>query len=155
MKRIPLTQGKFTLVDDKDYLELAKYKWYALKDGKTFYVRRMKRVKGVQKVVLMHAFILGKGCDHKNRNGLDNRRCNLRYATRSQQQYNRSLQSNNTSGFRGVYWDRTKGKWKSAIRIKGVLKNLGYFNLAKTAARVYDRVAQQSAKEFAVLNFPR
>lgn len=115
MKRIPLTQGKVALVSDEDYEYLMQWKWYARRAGKTFYAGRHVRLKLKQKVFHMHRVIaerLGilEAPDHKDRNGLNNQRSNLRAATISQNKANRGRNKNNTSGYKGVYWDKERKK---------------------------------------------
>ncbi|MHC4440631.1 MAG: HNH endonuclease, partial [Planctomycetota bacterium] len=92
-RRIPLTQGKYAIVDTDDFERLNKYKWYAVKDSKNFYAYRNKRV-GKKYISLgMHRQILHPPgnlfVDHINHNGLDNRKANLRLATCAQNTYNR------------------------------------------------------------------
>ncbi|KKM14674.1 hypothetical protein LCGC14_1703720, partial [marine sediment metagenome] len=103
MKRIPLTQGKFAIVDDDIFDYLSQWKWYAQKDRNTFYALRNVVVKGKAKTIRMHRQILnskkGQQTDHLNGNGLDNRRCNLRICTRSQQAMNTKKRRNCTSRF--------------------------------------------------------
>lgn len=86
---IPLTQGKFAIVDAEDYDRLAQYKWFAVKSRKTFYAQRF----GGGTIVCMHREIMrapkGMVCDHKNHNGLDNRNSNLRLCTNAQNLYNK------------------------------------------------------------------
>ena len=90
--------------------------------------------------------------DHINHNGLDNRRPNLRLATRSQNAANLGPYANNTSGYKGV--DFNRGKWRARIREGGVRYFLGYFETAEDAARAYDTKAHELFGEFASLNFP-
>ena len=88
IKLIPLTQGKFAIVDAEDYDRLSQYKWQAEKHKTTFYAKRKSKYKSIK----MHREILkpsnGMICDHKNHNGLDNRRCNIRLCTHAQNQHN-------------------------------------------------------------------
>lgn len=96
MKLIPLTQGKFATVDEDDFERVNQFKWYACFQRGRWYALRMIRTGEYRKPTSMHGFILGsKGgreIDHKSRNGLDNRRQNLRFATRS---LNNANQRNN------------------------------------------------------------
>lgn len=107
MKKIKLTQDKVALVDDADYKILSKVKWYARRDRNTFYAQRKNFIDGRWKIVLMHRFIMNPSddmfIDHINRNGLDNRRENLRIVTHSQNHFNEKLRVDNTSGFKGVH----------------------------------------------------
>ncbi len=89
----------------------------------------------------MHRQILDPGkseqIDHINRNGLDNRRGNLRVATPAQNVYNRGLQDNNTSGFMGVVWNQSCKKWQAQIKVASRLKYLGVFADKQDAANAY------------------
>jgi len=90
MKEIELSQGFKALVDEEDYPAVSQYKWSVMRHkGNNYYALRMEKINGRNKVVLMHRFILGKipegyEVDHINRNGLDNRRSNLRIVTRQE-----------------------------------------------------------------------
>lgn len=161
MKQIPLTQGKVALVDDVDYEELSKYKWYANKhhSGNFYAVRQSPSKKGKQHLIRMHRQILGlkfkDKClgDHINHNTLDNRRDNLRICTQQQNEMNRKPNKNTSSQFKGVTWNKQRGKWMTRISINGVRKYLGYFALEELAALAYDMIAIREHGEFACLNF--
>src|ERR1700676_5360894 len=100
MKRIPLTQGKVALVSDRDYPVVRHFSWFAQSNnGGNWYAGT--RHSG--KTILLHRLLTGFPpfkLDHKNRNGLDNRRCNLRPATSSQNSANSARRADNTSGFK-------------------------------------------------------
>ena len=119
MKEIILSQGRVALVDDDDYGWLNSRKWQAVykKGDNTFYATRGEIVSGGHHTtLLMHREILGLKTgdkrlgDHRNRNGLDNQRLNLRIVNNSLNSYNKKSLSNNTSGFRGVCWSRPHGQ---------------------------------------------
>lgn len=153
MRRIPLSRGKYTIVDDEDFEWLSQWKWsYTESADKHPAAYRQVRDKGI----LMHRLILnapeGLEVDHKNMRSLDNRRSNLRLATRSQNAANRRLQSNNTTGYRGVYWDKSRGKWLVMVKHQNVQKNLGRYDDKHEAARVYNSFAVEAFGEFARLN---
>src|SRR5665213_3111116 len=99
MREIQLTKGKIALVDDADYEYLSQFKWQAhRRGGKTYYAKTDIGRRSVG----MHQLVMDAGdleVDHRDGNGLDNRRSNLRLATHSQNQCNRGLQRNSTSGF--------------------------------------------------------
>jgi len=90
--------------------------------------------------------------DHINRNGLDNRRANLRPATVAQNAWN-SRRRKNRSGYKGVWFARDKGKFHAAIWHNNKREYLGYFDSPISAAKAYDLAAKKYHKEFAVLNF--
>lgn len=135
---IPLTQGKVALVDEQDYESVLQYKWYAVEDGKTFY-GRSRQAPGYATHVAMHRFILGlidsvPEVDHWNRDGLDNRRCNLRIVTRAQNALNRE------APLKGVVFDPRYKTRPFKVRYRG--KYLGQF-----ATRVEAELAYLTARE--------
>jgi hypothetical protein len=146
-----LTRGQFALIDELDYEKVKGYAWYPSwnEDGQCFYV--MTKVEG--KTTYLHRLIMqpqGKmTVDHINMNPLDNRRCNLRLATRSQNQMNHKVQSNNTSGFKGVHLFKRTGKFRAYIMVNGKEKHLGYFVTAEEAHAKYCEAAKEMHGEFA------
>ncbi len=153
MKTINLSRGYTAIVDNEDYDELSKYKWSASTCGKYAYRITGKR-NGKRRTVRMHRVIIdiesGMETDHVNGNGLDNRRCNLRQCTRSQNMFNRPALKNNKSGYKGVYW--SLGKWRAAIQCNKITYRLGGFDDKKDAAIAYNNRAQELFGEFAWLN---
>lgn len=160
MKKIPLTQDQFAIVDDADYEWLSQFKWCADKRVRTFYVIRSQRIKGKNFFIYMHRLILGlerddkREADHVNGDGLDNRRSNLRIVTHRQNLWNLSAQSERgSSRFKGVSWYKRDKKWRSGIRYNDQLIHLGYFDDEIDAAKAYDVKAKELFGEFARLNF--
>lgn len=148
---IPLTQGQVALVSEQDYETLKQFKWYAnwVPAMNGFYA--LSTIDG--RAIAMHRYILGCGTesvDHKNGDTLDNRRDNLRPCTDTQNQGNRKLNANNTSGFKGVSWLKRKKRWRAAIG----KKEIGMFLDKHDAARAYDKAAIEYFGEFARVNFP-
>jgi len=159
MKEIPLTKGKVALVDDEDYEELSKYKWYAIKKENrwNWYAIRhvLKKINGYSTTESMHRHILklknkdGKIVDHIDRNSLNNIKTNLRIVSHLQNTLNSKLFKTNNSGYRGVHYSKLTKDWVAAIGGKCI----GYYSVKEDAARAYDFEARQLYNEFAQLNF--
>ena len=157
---IQLTQGLYALVDGKDFECLNQYKWCVHKRKFTYYAVRNTKVKnGKQRTILMHRQILGMlpgimEIDHKNHNGLDNRKSNLRICTVTQNQHNQKLCNRiGTSQYKGVCWDKSNKKWLVSIQYNGKRINLGRFTNEIEAAKIYDQKAKNLFGEFAYTNF--
>lgn len=107
----------------------------------------------------MHREILnvpaGLECDHINGNSLDNRRANLRAATRQQNCWNnRKRKPNSLSKYKGVSFSKRGKPWKATLTVDGNWIYLGSYNSEKEAAKAYDKAAKKHFGEFAKLNFP-
>ena len=158
MKRIPLTRGRKALVNDNDFEWLSQWRWCATKGRKTFYAKRNIRTQNGHSTLSMHRAIAtriglaGAKIDHKNRNGLDNRRQNLRSATSAQNMVNRGLQRNNQSGFRGVSWDKVNHRWIACIWWLGRRYFLGRHTTKLAAAMAYNDKALELHGDFACVN---
>jgi len=143
MKEISLSQGKTCLVDDKDYYWLNKHKWTYMKG----YAIRCIGGRKNRKYLYMHREILNVPddlyTDHKDKNGLNNQRKNLRLVNKSQNMINSKISSRNTSGVRGVhlntkiskYKDKVYKykKWRANITVYGEHIYLGRFNTLEEA----------------------
>ena len=93
--------------------------------------------------------------DHVNRNKLDNRRSNLRICTRQQNGKNRSLSSNNKSGYHGVHFANTEKRvkrWVASTRVDGKKKIIGRYYTVQEAATAYNIAAKKYHGEFATQN---
>ncbi len=156
MRRIPLTQRQFALVDDEDYEELSKHKWYAAKDRNGNFYARKWGTGG--HVVYMHRHIMDIAknalTDHKNRNTLDNQKHNLRKATKLQNARNATANKNGSSQYKGVSWYKRKKRWHAQICQNRKIIHIGYFVSEVEAAKAYDEKAKELHGEFAYLNFP-
>ncbi len=143
MRKIPLSQGKFAIVDNDDFAELNQWKWCATKGRRnyTFYAGRNVPNKGKkppQIKLLMHRFIAkcpkGKIIDHIDGDGLNNRKSNLRICTQMENQLNRHcVPRSNTSGFVGISWNKNAGKWMVGGMRKGKYRWGGYYLKLKDA----------------------
>lgn len=150
-KEIPLTKGAVAIVSDEDYERVSQYKWSLQSAG--YAVRGIKR-DGRWTHELMHRFILGDSCagldvDHINMDRLDNRRSNLRMATRSQNMANTRAISGK---FKGVSYDRRRSKYTAVIHVGKHKIWLGYHRTAEDAAAAYNVAAIKFFGDYARLN---
>lgn len=148
------------LIDQRDKKLIERYVWRPVHKptGRVYAVTSIGR-----RTVYMHRLLAatppGMETDHINGNGLDNRRANLRHATASQNRVNsgkprRPDGQPASSRFKGVTWDRARGRWRAKLRHLGCTRNLGRFTSEAAAARAYDAAARLLWGEFARLNFP-
>ena len=159
-KQIPLSQGKFALVDDEDFERINQWKWSALKDKrfKWYAVRNSPRQLGRRKkLIYMHRVIMNTpedmDTDHVDGNDtLNNQRHNLRICTHSQNMANSGKRSNNKSGYKGVFM--YKGVWCAKLKKDGRVVFDKTFHTAEEAARAYDHAAREHFGGFAYTNFP-
>lgn len=158
MKIIWLTKGQFTLVDDEDFERLNKWKWYAHKGTSTFYACRRENVAYKKYVsISMHRYLLGLSdsktmADHKDGNGLNNQRANLRGATRSQNAANSRNRKDGSSKYKGVSWTVRDKRWAANIDLNSVRISLGYFINEADAAIAYNEAAIKYHGQFAKIN---
>lgn len=156
VKKIKLTQGKYALVDAKNFEELNRYKWYY---GGRGYAIRFSISKGKRKLIIMHRVInktpKNKDTDHINGDKLDNRECNLRNCNEIQNQANSKITVAGTSKYRGVSFWLKHGKhprYRASIKYKGKTYNLGDYIKEKDAAIAYNRGAKKYFGNFATCN---
>lgn len=151
MKQITLSKGLFALVDDEDFESLNALKWHAHKCANTYYARRnLPRKDGKRTSLTMHEMITGlKKPDHKDGNGLNNQRSNLRPANPQQQAQNRGKRKDSTSQYKGVakYGTKENPKYLAYVQVGGFTSEI-------EAARMADRLATTASGEYARLNFP-
>ena len=152
-KQIRLSQGKFAIVDDEDFDFLNQWKWCAAKNRNTYYAYRADNGKNIY----MHRLILnapaGIEVDHRHGNGLDNRRSEIRLCTHAENQHNYRKQSEATSQYKGITWNKHMKKWRVQIRSDGKHIDLGHFSNQIEAAHAYDEAARKYHGEFANTNF--
>lgn len=155
---IELTRGKFAKCSPEDYEALAVRLWHAVIHSPTSAYAKHSPLR--EPCLLMHRVVLGLGddaiVDHKNFDGLDNRRANLRPATYSQNNGHKRKRGGSSSKYKGVLWHRAKQTWTAAIHASpgSEKSHLGCFDNEEDAARAYDAAAVAAHGEFAVLNFP-
>lgn len=167
MKLIPLSQGYSACIDDADYDAVSKFKWHAhvhrFPDGTVRLVyasRNVRLPKGKQSTLLLHRFLLDVTdskihVDHEDHDGLNCQRYNLRITSPIHNMQNRLHARNNTSGFKGVTYDRTKRlttNWKAAISHNNRDYAIGRFSTPLGAALAYDAKAVEMFGEFALTN---
>ncbi len=154
---IDLNQGQQTIIDDEDWDKVNHINWCADKDtanpGK-YYVRGLN--KATNKKVRLHRYLSnapkGMEVDHINGNTLDNRKCNLRICTKSQNQMNRGKTKKNKSGYKGVSWCTSCNGWKAYLWTGEKNLYLGLFSFKKEAALAYNRASIKHHGEFAYVN---
>lgn len=156
MKHIPLTKGKFAVVDDEDYEVLSCYKWSASTGkGKKWYAVRM----GDYKLILMHRQIMnppkGLEVDHIDSDGLNNARNNLRVVTHRQNIMGKKKHKNTASKYRGVIWNKSRNRWNAQIKVnyKGIY--LGSSKIQEEAAKMYDIASIKYFGIYGKTNFPK
>lgn len=158
--KIPLTQNKFTIIDDEDFPVVMNYKWYAKKVNKKnkyyVYTNGYNQL-GNKKKLMIHRIIMNIQdpnikIDHINSNSLDNRQCNLRICGHSQNSRNRILNKNNTTGYKGIFYRKSKNWWESHIKYNTKKIHLGVFKTKEEAAEAYNQAAVKYFGEFANLN---
>lgn len=164
MVEVPLTQGKVALIDDEDAERILAHKWTLHHDPTRrrdvgYAVRYIRKADGSGRTsIQMHREIMNAPgdmeVDHINGDGLDNRKANLRLATRAQNLRNTHRQKGRT-GYRGIYWHKRNQMFHAAIKCDGKKHSLGYYYDAEHAARAYDYAAYHLHGEFAALNFPQ
>ena len=149
--------GSIGVADGAFYNMLSKYTWdkdsngyisASFKDNGRVYPHRLQNY-------IIQNIPNGYIVDHINGNKLDNRMCNLRFATIKENNANRAAKNNSSSQYKGVSFDRSRGKWISAIQIDGKTKHIGRFDNERDAAIAYDNKALKEYGEFARLNFPK
>lgn len=162
VREIALGRGYAALVDDEDFERLSAFQWnpFIFRNGKCYASRAVPRVDrepGTPRTVYLHRVIMGAKAgqivDHVDRNSLDCRRANLRFADGSQNAAN-AVKPRRRPGFRGVQLNHKTGKYVARVRWHNEYTRLGYFVTAEEAARAYDKKARELQGDFAVLNFP-
>ena len=150
LRLIPLTRGLNAIVDATDYDWLMQWNWCSFFSGSVWYCQRREN----GRVIYMHQQITGfRQTDHRNGNGLDNRRCNLRKCSFANNAANVRKQANTSSRYKGVSWMKKRCKWTAYINFEHRRIQLGSFTDEVEAAMAYDVAASHYFGEFACLNF--
>lgn len=157
MKRIPLTKGLSALVSDQDFSKVNKHKWTATKNNHhhTWYAHRSVKIERRWKKITLHRFLMGfpigLEVDHRDGNGLNNVRSNLRICTASQNKMN--MRISNKRGFKGVtFIPNRKLPWRVGITKDRIAKHVGYYASLREAAMAYNKAAKKLFGKFARLN---
>jgi|SRR6185503_1553982 len=162
MTQIPLGKdGKFfTIVDDQDVSFVNQNRWGRHRGRGTWYASRLIHRQGKPaKRIYLHREILcanrGLKVDHRDGDGLNNARDNLRVATNSQNHQGKMTRPLHfKSRFRGVYWHKQNKNWCAQIKCNYKKSHIGSFCREEDAARAYDLTARKLFGAFAQLNFP-
>ena len=158
MKRIELSKGTHTLVDDDKYEYLSQWSWHLSASGYAYRTMTIKKgLKKTSRSIWMHRVVMnpqdGKFVDHIDGNRLDKSISNLRACSHRQNCFNAGLRSNNKSGYKGVFLQIAPSTWRAQLKIEGCPVNLGNYITPEDAAHVYDQAALQLFDEFARTNF--
>lgn len=159
MKQVPLNLGrwkatiptKFALVDDADFELVSAYKWHASKDGTYWYAKTNRKTARGWRPTSMHRMILGFPralIDHRNLNGLDNRRHNLRLATKAQNAANSPGHRDRKSKHKGVCFEKFTGRWLAQLRVNGKWVFRARFDTEDQAGLAYKAAVEQHCGEF-------
>lgn len=147
-KKIPLPNEQFAIVDDDDYQRISQYKWHVMSN------RNNSQAYAVTKI-RMHRMIIdapiGVMVDHINGDTLDNRKCNLRVCTNSQNQQNTSSRGG-SSRYKGVSFRIKSGKWIAAFQYNGIRHYCGMWDSEEDAARAVDKKRGEVCGDFASKN---
>lgn len=141
---VPLTRGFNAIIDAVDVDKVSGYNWYAHNGNGGFYAARGSNT------VFLHHIIAGSGMiDHISRDTLDNRRCNLRHCTPSQNNYNSTIRKDNSSGVKGIGFRKDNSKWRVRISVEGKCICIGHFNRLEDAKEARIKASKKYHKEFA------
>lgn len=154
--KVKLPNGYATLIDWDDRELMDWFTWWGAKDKHVTYVRAQICRKGVMHNLSLHRLIMSAGngmvVDHINRNGLDNRRINLRVCSATENKRNAKASNGCVSGFKGVCWNKDNQKWQACISLDGKKIWLGYHATEIGAAIAYDKAALKYHSKFAWTN---
>lgn len=157
--RIPLTKGFFALIDPRDFNLVSQYTWRTFGGEKSYYAATTLKSGGSNygsKILRMHNLIMGpkasERVDHRDRDGFNNTRKNLRICSRFQNNQNRRKKKDGQYKYKGISFNY--GSWGARIQFSGIVKLLGRYKTDIEAAQAYDEAAKKYHGDFACLNFP-
>ena len=152
---LSLTRGFVAIVDDDGFKKAGSFKWHTLTSSggtKTYAARKIRRSDGTRTALLLHRFLMDAPddmeVDHENLDGLDCRYSNMRLATHAENGRNRGKNRNNTSGFKGVSWDKEFSKWIATITVDGKRIYLGRFADKRVARDIYNEASIRLHTDF-------
>jgi hypothetical protein len=149
---VPLTRGFEATIDASDAPIVAGNNWFAIVCKRTVYAGRSVLVEGKMITVMMHRVILrapqDMHVDHIDGDGLNNRRLNMRLATRAENNRNARRRIDNMSGFKGVHWHARDNAWQAQINFDGLVKYLGAFRTAEAAHAAYGEASKRLHGKF-------
>jgi hypothetical protein len=150
---VTLTQGYEAIIDAADTPLVEGVNWYANVHRNTVYCVNRSQNETKKTTIRMHRVIMGDPdgfqIDHIDGDGLNNRKSNLRLATRSENARNRRINKNSTSGLKGAFWVESRKRWRAEIKADGKKINLGYFNTPEAAYAAYVAASEKLHGEFA------
>lgn len=151
MKLIPLTQGKFAKVSDRDYVVLSKYNWFAGYNAKrnVFVAQRNDKTKTMYMHSVINKTPAGFDTDHIDGDTLNNQRSNLRTTSRGENMMNRKINKNNVAGFKGVSYKKLNKKWTAQIQVNKKKVYLGLFDKKEDAYKSYCEACYKYHGKFA------
>lgn len=142
-------------IDDEDYERIKNFNWGIAVKKNVPYIQATTKAprKTIQLARLIMNAEAGYLIDHVNGDTLDNRKENLRAASKKTNAQNMKPNANTTSKYKGVCWDKFRNKWRASIKVNNRQCHIGRFNLEEEAAKAYDIKAKEHFGEFARTNF--